>query len=65
MEEKKFGRIITDVAIARRLIRRGNRVIDIMPRHGNPIATVFMFEDTEKLQKDEKEISENIKREIG
>ena len=65
MEEKKFGRIVTDVVIARRLIRRGNRVIDIMPRHGNPIATVSMFEDTEKLQNDEKEISESIKREIG
>lgn len=62
MEEKKFGKIITDVAIARRLIKMGNRVIDIMPRHGNPVATVFMFENTEKLGKDEKEVIQEVRQ---
>lgn len=61
MEEKSFGRIITDVVIARRLIKKGNVVVDIMPRHGNPVATVFMFKDTEKLRIDEKEICDDIR----
>lgn len=61
MEEKKLGKIITDVVIARRLIKKGNKVIDIMPRHGNPVATVFMFENTDKLNSDEKEIVNEIK----
>jgi len=46
------GKIITDVIIARKLIKMGNQVIDIKPRHGNPVATVFVFRNDEKLLKD-------------
>ena len=46
------GKIVTDVAMARKLIQLGNKVIDIKPRHGNPEATVFVFEDNEKFKSD-------------
>lgn len=49
---QRVGKIITDVAIARKLIQLGNRVIDIKPRHGNPEATVFVFEKNDKLELD-------------
>jgi len=53
-------KIITDVAIARRLIKLGNIVVDIMPRRDNPIATVFVFEENEKLLNDEQKIIQSI-----
>lgn len=52
MTEEIKGKVVTDVATARKLIRAGNKVIDIKPRHGNPEATVFVFEDNIKLNKD-------------
>lgn len=55
-------KIITDVAIARRLIRLGNIVVDIMPRRDNPVATVFVFEENEKLLNDEKAVIQSIKK---
>lgn len=55
-------RIVTDVAIARRLIRLGNVVVDIMPRRDNPVATVFVFEENEKLLNDEKAIIQSINK---
>lgn len=55
-------KIITDVAIARRLIRLGNVVVDIMPRRDNPVATVFVFEENEKLLNDERAIIASIKK---
>ena len=61
MAEKAKGKIITDVAIARKLIQSGNRVIDIKPRHGNPEATVFVFESSIKLDADIQEIISQIR----
>lgn len=55
------GKLITDVAIARRLIKMGNSVVDIMPRRDNPVATVFVFEENDKLLNDEKVIIQSIK----
>lgn len=52
MTENKKGKIVTDVAMARKLIKLGNSVIDIKPRHENPEATVFVFEDDSKLNND-------------
>ena len=54
------GKIITDVTMTRKLLRRGNIIIDIKPRHGNPEATVFVFRDDEKLNSDIQDIIDSV-----
>ena len=38
--------------VARRLLKMGNVIIDIKPCKENRDKTIFVFEDTEKLQSD-------------
>lgn len=38
--------------VARHLIQMGNPVYDIKPKKENPDATIFLFAETEKFQKD-------------
>lgn len=38
--------------VARKLLRMGNSIIDIKPCKENRDKTIFIFEDTEKLQRD-------------
>lgn len=38
--------------VARRLLRMGNILLDIKPYKENKDKTIFIFEDTVKLQKD-------------
>lgn len=58
MEKKTVNdtKIITDVRMARRLLKLGNTIVDIKPRHGNPEATVFVFKNNSKLSEDIKNI---------
>lgn len=58
MEKKAINdtKIITDVRMARRLLKLGNTIVDIKPRHGNPEATVFVFKNNSKLNEDIKNI---------
>ena len=38
--------------VARHLIKMGNTVYDIKPKKENPDASIFLFAETEKFQKD-------------
>ena len=38
--------------VARKLLKEGNPIADIKPDRNNPIRTIFVFEKTEKLDKD-------------
>lgn len=38
--------------VARHLIKMGNPVYDIKPKKENPDASIFLFAETEKFQKD-------------
>jgi len=38
--------------IARRLLKMGNPIYDIKPLKENPVATIFIFEQTDKFNKD-------------
>ena len=38
--------------VARRLLKMGNMIVDIKPRKEDRDKTIFVFEDTEKLQTD-------------
>ena len=38
--------------VARRLLKMGNVIVDIKPRKEDRDKTIFVFEDTEKLQTD-------------
>lgn len=38
--------------VARRLLKMGNVIVDIKPRKEDKDKTIFVFEDTEKLQAD-------------
>lgn len=38
--------------VARHLIKMGNPVYDIKPKKENPDASIFLFVETEKFQKD-------------
>lgn len=60
--KEKNTKIITDVAIARKLLKMGNHIVDIKPRHDNPVATVFVFLYNDKLEIDIKEIISSNKK---
>lgn len=48
---KKFKEIFTPY-VARRLLRMGNPIYDIKPDKNNKEKTIFIFEITDKFQKD-------------
>lgn len=43
--------IITNAGLARRLLRQGERIIDIKPHRQIKNATVFVFKSTENIRK--------------
>lgn len=45
-------KVIIKPSIARQLLHMNNAIKDIKPKKGNPLETVFVFEDTEKLRTD-------------
>jgi hypothetical protein len=45
-------KIIIKPSIARQLLHMGNPIEDIKPKKENPLETVFVFKDTEKLKND-------------
>ena len=45
-------KVIIKPSIARQLLHNGNPIYDIKPKKENPLETVFVFEDTEKLKND-------------
>lgn len=49
--DKQYKEIFTPY-VARRLLRMGNPIYDIKPTKENKDKTIFVFEITEKLQKD-------------
>lgn len=49
--DKQYKEIFTPY-VARRLLRMGNPICDIKPAKENKDKTIFVFEITEKLQKD-------------
>lgn len=52
MSETKDSKIIFKNYISRRLIKMGNRVIDIKPDHEDPRRTLCVFQVDEKFQND-------------
>lgn len=46
----KTSQVITNTAVARRLIQLGFKVIDIKPNKDNPVKTSFVFEYTPVFQ---------------
>lgn len=51
INERRF-KVIIKPSIARKLIQAGNQVFDIKPNKGNKEASVFVFENNDKLKKD-------------
>lgn len=49
--DKQYKEIFTPY-VARRLLRMGNPICDIKPKKEDRSQTIFVFEITEKLQKD-------------
>lgn len=49
--DKQYKEIFTPY-VARRLLKMGNPIYDIKPRKEDRLQTIFVFEITEKLQKD-------------
>jgi replicative DNA helicase len=45
-------KVIIKHSIARQLLHKGNEIKDIKPKKENPLETVFVFEQTEKLKID-------------
>jgi len=48
---KQYKEIFTPY-VARRLLKMGNPIIDIKPDKENRLRTIFLFENTKKLQED-------------
>lgn len=46
------SKIIIKPSIARTLLHKGNKIIDIKPNRLKPNESVFVFESTEKLKND-------------
>ena len=42
----KNGKIVSDAAIARKLLKDGYRIIDIKPKRGHERETIFVFENS-------------------
>lgn len=55
---KKYKSIF-EPRVARFLLKKGNSIFDIKPNKDNPQKTIFIFEETEKLKEDMKNISKN------
>ena len=51
------GKPIFNSFLAKRLVQRGNRIVDLQKNHNLKNATVFYFEDTEKLKQDLTELT--------
>lgn len=51
-EENKTSKLIFKTYIARRLIKMGNKVIDIKPDRENAQRTIFVFQVDEKFDRD-------------
>lgn len=51
MDEKKT-KLIFKASIARKLTKLNNPIVDIKPNRENPVASVFVFENTEKFRED-------------
>ena len=49
--DKQYKEIFTPY-VARRLLKMGNPIYDIKPKKENKDKTIFIFEITEKLEKD-------------
>lgn len=49
--DKKYKEIFTPY-VARRLLKMGNQIYDIKPQKENRDKTIFIFEITEKFEKD-------------
>ena len=49
--EKEYKCILKPF-VARKLLKEGNPITDIKPDRNNPVRTIFVFEKTEKLDKD-------------
>ena len=56
--DKKYKSIF-EPRVARFLLRKGNSIFDIKPNKDNPQKTIFIFEETEKLKEDMKNILKN------
>lgn len=50
-------KVIIKPCIARTLFKMNNNLVDFKPNKNNPLETVFVFEDTEKLRQDLKFIT--------
>lgn len=56
MEEKQNGYCILNPIIAKALLTKGNQIINIKPNKTDRKRTVFVFLQTEKFNRDLKEI---------
>lgn len=52
METTKITKCIMNPAVARKLLREGNPIIDIKANRSDKDRTVFIFERTEKFEQD-------------
>ena len=50
-------KLIMNPTMARRLLLKGNAIVDIKPKKENCRETIFVFEKTEKLLKDMENLS--------
>ena len=62
MEDKKT-KLIFKASIARKLTKLNNPIVDIKPNRENPVASVFVFENTEKFRNDLSKILEEVAKE--
>jgi hypothetical protein len=51
----KTEKVITNPVLAKWLVQKGCKIIDLKPNRYNKIATVFVFEYDKKLEKELKE----------
>ena len=61
-EIKKTSKLCFDPKMARTLLKRGFKVIDIKPNRANPIASIFVFENTDEFQIAFAEVMEEMKK---
>lgn len=50
-------KLIMNPTMARKLLQKGNPIVDIKPKKENPRETIFVFHSTDKLLKDMESLS--------
>lgn len=61
--QEKVTKLVFKASVARKLCKLGHHIIDIKANRENPVASVFVFENTEQFKEDLAKILDEVSAE--